>query len=258
MLLELFDLLALLFDLLLLLLDLALRLLVLRGLVLHLVADHKATSSTEAAANRRARCRMAYGCADDRASACTQQSAHTGTLLPFGQGLPGTSGDQKQGRQCKCHGRNLTAAHKKYLPRLATRLFGFLLLLHLLDLLALLLDFLLLGLELGLRLLLTDFLVLHLVADECAADSANSAADRGADSRSTNGSTNYRACRGSYATTDERSFFAGAERLPRASRQRDEHHRRQQTIKCQFGSFPHPIPPFSRSRFYARDKTPYS
>jgi hypothetical protein len=110
-----FDLAALGFDLALLLLKLALGLLVLNLLVLHLIADGIAAHGPEAAADRRARCRMAHGGADYGSGSRAQHSANTRTLFTFGERLSRTSAKEEHNRECNSGGRNPTFAHKKYL-----------------------------------------------------------------------------------------------------------------------------------------------
>jgi hypothetical protein len=78
---HLFDLLTLILELLLLLLNLALRLLILDLSVLQFVADDVAARCSQAAADRRARGRMAHGRADYRAGPGTEQSAHASALF---------------------------------------------------------------------------------------------------------------------------------------------------------------------------------
>jgi hypothetical protein len=79
---------ALIFNFLLLLLELTLGLLGLDFLVLHLVSDNIAATSTKSTADSRPRSRMADRGPDYRASTCAEQSTDTSTFFPFTKWLP--------------------------------------------------------------------------------------------------------------------------------------------------------------------------
>jgi hypothetical protein len=93
-------------------------------------------------------------------------------------------------------------------------LFGFLLPLHLLELLPLLFNFLLLLLHLSLGLLIRGFLILHRVADRESCDSAESRANRGARAGRADCGTNDRSGRSTYTRTSNRAFLPSRERRP--------------------------------------------
>ena len=99
----------------------------------------------------------------------------------------------------------------------SAELFGFLLTLHLLNLLTLLFQFLLLLLELCLSLLVGVLIVLHRVTDYIASATAQNTADRRARARRADGGTDDRAgCRADTRTAYS-ALLTGRQWLPGAS-----------------------------------------
>src|SRR5271166_843983 len=99
------------------------------------------------------------------------------------------------------------------------RLFGFLILLQLLDLPALLLDLLLLRLDLLLGLGVGVFVVLHLVAYRIAGRAAEAATNQGTSGWMADRRAHQRTADRADTSTAESTFLTRAHRLPAAARQ---------------------------------------
>jgi hypothetical protein len=94
------------------------------------------------------------------------------------------------------------------------RLLGFRLRLHLLDLLALILDFLLLLLHLGLGLRIGVLRILHRIADYVASSAAEDTTERGARQRMADGRSDQGTTHCTNTSSAKRAFFTSRERLP--------------------------------------------
>src|SRR5208283_5256882 len=128
-------------------------------------------------------------------------------------------------------------------------LFGFTLILQLLNLLLLVLDLLLLRSNLRLSLSVGVFLILHLVADRVPAKRADAAADCGTRQRVTDSGAYDRAGCGSHAGADERAFLTCRERLSRASHDHHERNRHEQTFNQRRRICPHELSSFPSEQF---------
>jgi hypothetical protein len=162
------NLLALILYFLLLLLHLLLGLRVGIFLILHRIADYVAGATAQKTTERGACQRMAHGCSDQCAAACTYRSAAERALFTSRKRLPRASCKNERSRERQTHDCCNTFAHFENLHHpndyTSAELFGFLLPFQLLYLLPLLFQLLLLLLDLCLSLLICILIVLQQVA----------------------------------------------------------------------------------------------